>query len=381
MIASDRDLGVASATGARDPAPSDRPPGDDPALPPPDLVVPTTTAPSTGSPATGPTATPESTAPPGLTVGGVARRLGVAPATLRTWARRYGMGPTAHVAGAHRRYGPEDVARLDLMRRLVDAGSSPADAARAARSASGDPLARPGSGLGPGLGVGRPATDTAVLPVGGHVVPEHPPARDPIGASEVDDLTRAAEGLDGARALALLTAEIDRCGVVGAWEHLLEPVLLAENPPYRSGQLAADNLLCEAATLAAARVSNRSPGHRNARPVLLAGAVGECEPRHAVVLRMIAAALAQQQIHAQPIGVALPTDVLVVAVRRAGPAAVLVWSSSPGVAEADELAVLAGLRPTPLVLAGGPGWGGPCAGVATAPRLRDAVTGIAEVVG
>jgi hypothetical protein len=36
---------------------------------------------------------------PALSVGAVARRLGVAPATLRTWARRYGVGPSGHTTG------------------------------------------------------------------------------------------------------------------------------------------------------------------------------------------------------------------------------------------------------------------------------------------
>ena len=31
-----------------------------------------------------------------LSVAAVARRLGVAPATLRTWDRRYGIGPSGH---------------------------------------------------------------------------------------------------------------------------------------------------------------------------------------------------------------------------------------------------------------------------------------------
>ena len=37
-----------------------------------------------------------------LTVAAVARRVGVAPSTLRTWDRRYGLGPSEHVAGNHR---------------------------------------------------------------------------------------------------------------------------------------------------------------------------------------------------------------------------------------------------------------------------------------
>ncbi|MFD6141942.1 MerR family transcriptional regulator [Promicromonospora sp. NPDC060271] len=69
---------------------------------------------------------------PGLAVAAVARRLGVAPATLRTWDRRYGLGPSGRTAGSHRRYTPDDVARLLVMRRLTLEGVAPVDAARAA---------------------------------------------------------------------------------------------------------------------------------------------------------------------------------------------------------------------------------------------------------
>jgi len=69
---------------------------------------------------------------PGLTVAAVARRLGVAPATLRTWDHRYGLGPSERTPGTHRRYGELDVARLIVMRKLALDGTAPMDAARAA---------------------------------------------------------------------------------------------------------------------------------------------------------------------------------------------------------------------------------------------------------
>ena len=78
---------------------------------------------------------------PGLTVAAVARRLGVAPATLRTWDRRYGLGPSEHRAGAHRRYSAVDLTRLEHMRRLVLAGLPPGDAAREALALDVDPSA------------------------------------------------------------------------------------------------------------------------------------------------------------------------------------------------------------------------------------------------
>jgi DNA-binding transcriptional MerR regulator len=80
------------------------------------------------------------TSGPGLAVAAVARRLGVAPATLRTWDRRYGLGPSDRTAGSHRRYTPEDVARLLVMRRLTLEGVAPVDAAEAALAADVEEL-------------------------------------------------------------------------------------------------------------------------------------------------------------------------------------------------------------------------------------------------
>src|SRR4051794_41276370 len=69
---------------------------------------------------------------PALAVAAGAGRLGVAPATLRTWDRRYGLGPSEHSAGAHRRYSAVDVERLLVMRRLTLDGVAPAESARIA---------------------------------------------------------------------------------------------------------------------------------------------------------------------------------------------------------------------------------------------------------
>ena len=44
---------------------------------------------------------------PQLSVAAVARKLGIAPATLRTWDRRYGIGPAHHAPGKHRRYSAD----------------------------------------------------------------------------------------------------------------------------------------------------------------------------------------------------------------------------------------------------------------------------------
>lgn len=55
----------------------------------------------------------------------------MAPTTVRTWDRRYGLGPDAHTGGRHRRWTPSDVARLERMCALTATGIPPAEAARA----------------------------------------------------------------------------------------------------------------------------------------------------------------------------------------------------------------------------------------------------------
>ena len=61
------------------------------------------------------------------TAGAVARRLAVAPATLRSWNQRYQLG-------RHRRFTEQDVAVLETMCRLIGDGVVPAAAARLARA-------------------------------------------------------------------------------------------------------------------------------------------------------------------------------------------------------------------------------------------------------
>lgn len=76
-----------------------------------------------------------------LTVAAVAARLGVAASTLRTWDRRYGLGPSGRAAGSHRRYSQEDLARLETMRALTERGVALADAARMAQQSAPVPEA------------------------------------------------------------------------------------------------------------------------------------------------------------------------------------------------------------------------------------------------
>ena len=70
------------------------------------------------------------------TMSSVSDELGVSPSTLRTWERRYGLGPAQREAGERRRYHPEDVDRLRAMIHHVRAGMSAAEAAKRALAES-----------------------------------------------------------------------------------------------------------------------------------------------------------------------------------------------------------------------------------------------------
>ncbi len=71
-------------------------------------------------------------------VGAVSSRLSITASTLRTWERRYGVGPSFRTQGGHRRYTERDIDRVELMRRLLARGVSAKDAARVAQSLDRD---------------------------------------------------------------------------------------------------------------------------------------------------------------------------------------------------------------------------------------------------
>lgn len=141
-----------------------------------------------------------------LTVAAVASRLGVAASTLRTWDRRYGLGPSAHEAGAHRRYSPEDVARLERMRQLTLQGVAPADAARAAAAYD-------------------PADPSAALPSEGSTGDQRPPERHEHLLVDPLSLAAAAVEPDPPRVQRMFDQEVGEKGIVRAWTTLAKPAL------------------------------------------------------------------------------------------------------------------------------------------------------------
>lgn len=138
-----------------------------------------------------------------LTVAAVAARLGVAASTLRTWDRRYGLGPSSHEAGAHRRYTPADVARLEHMRSLTLQGVAPSDAAQIALHHAEDdspPVAQP------------PVRKLALV-------------GDPELLADPLTLVAAALEPDLPRTERIVSYAVQRLGILRAWAEVVRPAL------------------------------------------------------------------------------------------------------------------------------------------------------------
>lgn len=258
---------------------------------------------------------------PLLTVAAVARRLGVAPATLRTWDRRYGLGPSERTVGAHRRYGTTDLARLLVMRRLTIDGVAPAEAAQIARAAEPVELFEP-------------------LPA-----PEPVPAADPVAYDALVDAALAADEEAVVRLLRLDRGD----DVLSWWTSLVEPAIAALGRRVvidRPG--AAPMLVLGTAALAALRAV--VPASTTARPVVLVFAPGM--RIGLVAVHAIAAALATRGVDARVVtGQLVPRHLLeLVAMTRASAAITVLDAPNSDLAGVERLAAERGDLPQFVIL-------------------------------
>ncbi|RAJ40507.1 DNA-binding transcriptional MerR regulator [Kitasatospora sp. SolWspMP-SS2h] len=270
----------------------------------------------------------------GTSTGAVARRLGVSPTTVRSWERRYGIGPAEREAGHHRRWTPRDVAVLEAMCRLTARGVPPAEAARLAPALAGTADGPPPTAPGP-AGAVRP---------------------------EVRGLARAARRLDSPEVARILHGSVERLGAVTAWTDVMAPALRAAGRRWaRSGEryVEVEHLLSWHVSSALRRVAE-PPVAAPGPPVLLAAMPGE---QHTLPLEAVAAALAERGLPFRVFGAAVPAEALAEAVRRTGPAAVLLWSQTRATADPVPVRATAttawggrGSRVRPTLLAAGPGW-------------------------
>ncbi|MER7167683.1 MerR family transcriptional regulator, partial [Micromonospora sp. NPDC000207] len=292
-----------------------------------------------------------------LSAGAVARRLGVAVTTLRTWHQRYGLGPSEHTPGHHRRYTPADMARLEIMRRLTADGISPAEAARWARQAPD--LTAPGIAASARVNGVRDDGATTVT-LGRAAVERIPVGRAgggttiPVGRAgpAARGLARAAMRLDTVAIATTITRHLAAEGVIATWEGLLRPVLagIGERHVATGGLIEVEHLFSRCVSEAFATVIRTDATTGPAR-ILLSCAD---EEQHTLPLEALAAALTEAGVAYRMLGARVPPAALVEAVNRTGPAGVVVWSHLRATAEPGQLVALLAVPRRPLlVLAAG----------------------------
>ncbi|MFI6295746.1 MerR family transcriptional regulator [Nonomuraea sp. NPDC050790] len=250
--------------------------------------------------------------PPTFAAGAVARRLGLPVSTLRSWNNRYGIGPSDHQRGRHRRYTETDIAVLAVMQRLVAQGSPPAAAARAAR--------------------------------------DRRPNNVRLDGPLVKHLVGAAYRLDSHTTITTICQALTTHGVVDTWQHLCVPALnqVQERVSGQGDCVEVEHLLSWSITTSLHQVVATPVG---APVAMLACPAGE---HHALPLEALNAALAERGVPAATLGADVPERALADAAGRARPKVVVLWSQAPATASPSALRIFDDA--SIMVLAAGPGW-------------------------
>ena len=330
-----------------------------------------------------------------ISVAAAAASVGLTPATLRTWDRRYGLSPSLRTDGGHRRYDPVDLLRLRLAARVIQTGVPPAGAVTAVAGWSeGECLRREGE-YGQSLRFWRARgthTDAEQSEqVSTSSGPERTRARGgrsvpmPDATGEQRGIIRAALSLDGNRVRDIMSEAITDWGTVVAWNDLAAPTLNALGDMWvRTGECievehVASLAFADALEQSRARQASLplalplvSADHRESQVVLA------CAPldAHTLPLAALRSALGERGTNVVMLGAEIPSSSLVAAVDRVRPRAIVIWASMP---EHADVAVLSGLpnhRPPAAVFIAGRGWGGvdvPRELAASLDSLEDAV--------
>ena len=263
-----------------------------------------------------------------LTVAAVARRLGVAPATLRTWDRRYGIGPSEHSAGNHRRYSAGDVIRLTSMVRLIVAGVTPKDAA------------------GKALELNLKGTQNKVE----KLIQKSEDQSDLISL-----LFKSAIKFDQGKIEKLIRKSISEKGVEATWIEVIAPLLNEVGDVWvRTGAgIDIEHFLSEVVRKLLSENLGKISSPKNARPVLLACVENEL---HSLALLALAAVLAEARIECIFLGARTPQSALNEVITKAAPPAIFLWAQLSENADQKYVKSIPAIRPAPRVLLGGPGW-------------------------
>ena len=235
-------------------------------------------------------------------VGAVSSRLRVTASTLRTWERRYGVGPSFRTQGGHRRYTEQDIHRVELMSRLLSRGVSAQDAARVARSLDREDLE--------------------------HALSDGYHESDEVGHAEEDFLAAVVSG-DQAELSRLFAGVLRQTPVTTAWRDVLAPALRRMTMESASGAVPADAALAASEMLVrelnAMVTFERLPdtGHTH---VLFARSLPAVE---AIPLLVLKAALVQAGVAIHTVGPELDGRAVAALAMRLRPDILFTWGHPP----------------------------------------------------
>lgn len=218
----------------------------------------------------------------------VARLTGLTPDLIRAWERRYAVvAPLRGPRGA-RLYGPDDVARLEVLARVVDSGRSIGDVAHLSVGDLEELL--PGSDIAPGS-----ASTTEPLPA-------------------VDELLAAVEQLDMVRFEGGLGRALLALGATAFAEEIALPLIREVGARWSAGRLSIgqEHLVTSSlrSLLGSLVRARRDP---DAASIALTTVSGE---HHELGLLLVAVLAAEQGIRVHMLGTDLPAPDIVATARR-----------------------------------------------------------------
>lgn len=265
-------------------------------------------------------------------VGSVAARLGLSPSTLRTWERRYGVGPSRRTAGGHRRYTESDIDRIMLTQALIERGAPPSDATRVAH-----------------------ALDSGDLAAALESERQRGPEDDGTATESVAAIVAAAASHDVLRLGEVVGGVLRRHGVLDAWTSVLAPALIRIGAEWERGRLGV-----EAEHLASEAIGGELRAHTRTyedldrtRTVILASAEDD---QHAMPVLALESALAEAGLGVHLLGATVPAEALASLARQLDPDVVFLWASLDRPADDPVRDVVAAIGPRSRIVLGGPGW-------------------------
>jgi len=241
----------------------------------------------------------------------VVRLTGLTPELLRAWERRYGVVEPLRTAGGTRRYRPEDLERLRLVKAAVDAGHRIGQVARLGLAELRERVAAPSA----------------------------------PSAGRLEEVLAALDRLDGAEAQRLLSLQLSALGAVRFAREFACPLIREIGDRWASDHLGIASEHLATGVLRAMLGSALQPSAASQRGprVVFATPIGE---RHELGLQM--AAVTALSAGASPVylGAELPAADLVAAVETTGASALaLSLVTAPAAPAARAVHAVRGLLP------------------------------------